>query len=225
MESGGASGAASGNEVGREGEEAGEGGVEGEAGGDADPGESEADQIKDGAEVILARNALRGGEIRVGGEEMMVAGSGVPPERVENDGDEDIGGIEKHGGGALARLAEIGGEDSGGKRNGSDAEKEKKIENEEQIIGTLDVGEEAVMIDPHDADEGEADDEGNVKGPVGEELAAQRRGARRGDLDIEDQKRDGDGENAVGEGFDASGFRGHGVFPGVRNFRMRFASA
>lgn len=70
LESGGAGafGAARGDEVGREGEEAGEAGVEGEAGGDADPSESEANQIEDGAEIILARNALRGGKIRVGGE-------------------------------------------------------------------------------------------------------------------------------------------------------------
>ena len=96
----------------------------------------------------------------------MIAGSGIAPEKVEEGGDEDIGGIEKHGGGALARLAEIGGKNRGRKRNGSDAEEEKKIENEEQIIGTLDVGEEAVMIDPHDADKGETNDKRDVKRPI-----------------------------------------------------------
>ena len=208
LESGGAFGAARGDEVGRKGEKAGETGVEGEAGGYADPSESEANQIEDGAEIILARNALCGGKIRVGGEQMMTARHGITPEQIEDDGDEDIGGIEKHGGGALTRLAEIGGENSGGKWDGSDAEEEEEIENQEHVVGALDVIVEAVVIDPHDADECETDQEGKVKGPIGQELARKRAAGRRRNLDVEDQQRDGDGEDAVGEGFDARGFRG-----------------
>ena len=151
---------------------------------------------------------MRGGKIRVGGEQMMTARHGITPKQIEDDGDEDIGSIEKNGGGALARLAEIGGKNSGGKWDGSDAEEQQEIENQEQIIGALDVSEEAVVIDPHDADESETDQEGKVKGPIGQELARKRAAGRRRNLDVEDQQRDGDGEDAVGEGFDARGFRG-----------------
>ena len=210
MKSGGAGafGAARGDEVGREGEEAGEAGVEGEARGHINPGETEADQIEKGAENVLARDAVSGGEIRVGGEKMMIAGGGIAPEQVERDGDVEISCAEKYGGGALTRLAEVRSEDCGGKRNGGDAEKKKEIQNHENVVGALDVIEEAVVIDPHDADECEADDEGKIERPLDEELVRERAAGRRRNFDVEDQKCDSDGEDAVGEGFDARGFRG-----------------
>ena len=60
--------------------------------------------------------------------------------------------------------------------------------------------------DPHDTDHSEADDEGGVAGP----LLGQPLGERTALLvhaDLDDQQRDGDSENTIGEGLESAGIR------------------
>ena len=67
-----------------------------------------------------------------------------------------------------------------------------------------------MMVHPHDSDKSEADKKGHIcrslAGQGGEQVSCRRRR----DLDIENEQRNGDGEYALRECFDACGFRGHG---------------
>ena len=75
--------------------------------------------------------------------------------------------------------------------------------------------EEAVVVDPHDQDRAEAQEEGDSGWPEGEQgmdqLAAGVGIAVGDDRDVEfeDEQGHGDAEDAIAESFDASGFSIH----------------
>ena len=56
------------------------------------------------------------------------------------------------------------------KRNRRDPQEQQQVKNEEQVVRPLDVGKEAVMVNPHDPDEREADHERNVGRPLSHKL-------------------------------------------------------
>jgi hypothetical protein len=71
------------------------------------------------------------------------------------------------------------------------------------------VGEEPVMVDPKNANEGEAYDERNIRWPLPRQqggewdvvnVAFQRH------FELQHQQGDGDGEHAIGKSFNAAGF-------------------
>src|SRR5207248_6595002 len=73
-------------------------------------------------------------------------------------------------------------------------------------VRALDVVEQAMVVDPHDADEGEADDKRDVSRPLAQQQRRQRHLADVTfvrNLEFQHQQRDGDGKNAVRKSFDA----------------------
>src|ERR1700757_1702585 len=75
----------------------------------------------------------------------------------------------------------------------------------------MDVAENRVVMHPHDEDGEEAGDEGEIAGPELQQRFAQRgegcaAGRDWGNFQFEDQEGDGNGEDAVAEGFEAAGF-------------------
>jgi hypothetical protein len=73
--------------------------------------------------------------------------------------------------------------------------------------------EHAVMVDPHDAYECEADEEGEIRRPLAQELAGEIGYVVARDFDFEDEQRDGDGEYAVRKSLKACGFSGQRRVP------------
>jgi len=80
----------------------------------------------------------------------------------------------------------------------------------EEDVGAGDVADEGVVVNPHDEDGEETGDEADVVGPLVEkgfeELGVGGGFAEFGGFEVEDEKSDGDGEDAVGEGFEAGSF-------------------
>lgn len=98
-------------------------------------------------------------------------------------------------------------------RDPDDAKQQYKVRGHEGIVGAAHVAEQPMVVDPHDADENEAEQKAAVGRPLGSESLPE--GCRGGwGLEFEHQQRGCDGEDAVGEGFNAAGFAGHGVFRG-----------
>ena len=76
-----------------------------------------------------------------------------------------------------------------------------------RVVDAGDHVEHAVVVRPHDEDRQEADDEGHVGRPVGEQLVPEGglAGVRGRHVQGEDEQRGGDGEDAVRERLDAAG--------------------
>ena len=70
------------------------------------------------------------------------------------------------------------------------------------MVGLLDAMDEVMVIDPVDTDEGEGEEVDEEDGGDFEEAS---RPVLFGDLELEDHDGDDDGEDSVGEGFEARG--------------------
>ena len=104
-------------------------------------------------------------------------------------------------------LDDIGGEE-GQERGG---EEEGEVGVEDAMVGLVGAVDEVVVIDPVDSDEAEGEEVDEENGGEGAESGKAILG---GDFELEDHDGDDDGEDSVGEGFEACGgeelFR-HGV--------------
>src|SRR5438874_3758758 len=83
---------------------------------------------------------------------------------------------------------------------------QQQIQDHQRVVRALDVVEQAMMVDPHDADKSEANNERHVSRPLPQQQRRQRHFADVafvGDLQLQHQQRDGDGKNAVGKSLDA----------------------
>ncbi len=90
-----------------------------------------------------------------------------------------------------------------GKGTPGHAQEQQEVETDQAVVGAPYEAEEAMVVHPHHADVGEAGEEREVRRPESQQLRGQPAGSDlAGDLDLEDQEGDRDGEDAVAEGFD-----------------------
>src|SRR5262249_44457831 len=130
----------------------------------------------------------------------------------KEDGDHQVEAVVESGGSARVCAREVGGEHSGGEGHNCDSEQQQQVDEEQPMIGAVDVGEDAVVVDPNDSGEEEAQQKCEVRRPLAQQLPRELSLRDRRDLDLEDQQRDGDGVYAVREGFDARSFGRHGCW-------------
>jgi len=109
----------------------------------------------------------------------------MPPEEIEENRDKNVRRVIQNKGGSLIGLAPMRGEHGRRERNDDNAEQEQQIQNEEHVIGTGDMCEKAVMIDPHNSNKGETDEEREVSGPLPQQIPRQLAASRRRNLDLE----------------------------------------
>ncbi len=83
----------------------------------------------------------------------------MPPEEIEENRDKNIGRVIEDKSGSLIGVAPIRGEYGRGERYDDDAEQEQQIQNEKHVIRTGDLREKPVVIDPHNPNKGETDEE------------------------------------------------------------------
>ncbi len=98
----------------------------------------------------------------------------------------------------LVRAGQVLGHERGGKRDRDHAHEQEQVEHEQRPVDETDVPEQRVVVHPHDADGQEAHHVSGVLRP----RAAQHRVAEAPlayGQQVEDQHRDGDGEDAVAE--------------------------
>lgn len=127
---------------------------------------------------------------------------GPQPERVEGDEGRAVeqGGRAPVGEGAVQLFPH----DFRGERYERDHKQERQVQHEEAVICDADAPEHLVVIEPHDHDHREADDKGDVAGPLLGQSAGERT-ALLVHAHLDDQERDGDGEHAFGEGLEPAG--------------------
>lgn len=88
-------------------------------------------------------------------------------------------------------------------------QQQQQVQEQKSIVTSPNMGEKAMVIDPHNADEGKADDKRNIGWPLPPQLRAERPASRHRHLDFQNQQCNRDGEYSIGEGFYAGGFGGH----------------
>ena len=127
------------------------------------------------------------------------APAGGPEQHVVRDGDgHERAGIERSRDGP-GGLVQILGENRRGVGNEGHQEKQQAIRIEESRTRTANEVEDRVVVGPHDQDREEAHDEGDVGGPLRGQGAGERIARpifQMRDLDLEDEQRDRDGEDA-----------------------------
>src|SRR5664279_2134278 len=96
-------------------------------------------------------------------------------------------------------MSKVRGQHRSREWNNAHAKHEAQVDDEQHVISLSDMGEEPVVIDPHNADEGEADEESEIRRPLSAQLTQEISGIGAGDLDFQNQQGYGDGEYAVGE--------------------------
>ena len=183
--------------TGRQRKEAGEANIHKQAGGDAYPRQPKANEVQDWPKGILAGDVFDGSGVDIRREQTTLAGRGVSPEYIEENSDEHIGRVEQYYGGPLVRSSQVHGQHSGRERDRRHTQEQQKVENEQQIVTALDMGKQAVVIHPHDADEGKTHGKGNVRGPLFKQLSRQLTAAWARNLDLQNQQGDGNGEDPV----------------------------
>jgi len=75
----------------------------------------------------------------------------------------------------------------GGERNRAHAQQKEKVQKQKPVIRSLDVREQAVVVDPHNPDKCEAEDESKIRRPLTEKLQRKIAAPGSGDLDFQDQ--------------------------------------
>jgi len=95
----------------------------------------------------------------------------------------------------------------GEERQEGEKEEEEEVGVEGALVGLVGAVDEVVVVDPVDADEGEAEE---IDCHGGDDLEKAGEAVGGGDFEVEDHDGDDDGDDAVGEGFEAS--RGCVVF-------------
>ncbi|HEY4934806.1 MAG TPA: hypothetical protein VII23_24830 [Terriglobales bacterium] len=85
----------------------------------------------------------------------------------------------------------------GGEGDDDHPEHQCEVDDQQHVIALLDVGEQAMMVDPHDADECKADEKRQVGRPLAQQLRGEISSVGTRHLDLQNQQSDGDGEYAV----------------------------
>ena len=101
------------------------------------------------------------------------------------------------------RTVEVIRQNRGWKRQPGDAEEQQQIERDQSIVFLVDETEQSVVIQPHDSDRHEAGEESQIRWPERQQRLPKRAAIGFGNLDRQNQQRDGDGEHAVAERLDA----------------------
>jgi hypothetical protein len=150
---------------------------------------------------------------------------GPQPERVEGEGDGDEGRAVENCGRALVGQGAVQflPHYLRWERYKGDHQQEHQVQHEEAVVRGADAPEHLMVIEPQDPDQREADDEGDVAGP----LLGQSVGERTALLvhaDLDDQERDGDGKHAIGEGLEPAGIclalHDHSILPEYEPYLM-----
>ncbi len=112
--------------------------------------------------------------------------------------------------GIVVACAQVGGDGGRGERDGDHEEQQQQVEEQQRPVDLGEVLEQRVMVDPDDADGGEADRVGGEGGPVIAKLVSQRlvTGTRSGHRQVQGQQGDGHGEDAVAERLEPSAVHG-----------------
>jgi hypothetical protein len=98
-------------------------------------------------------------------------------------------------------------------RNHANPKHQSQVQQQQSVVCLSDMRKQSMVVDPHDADEGEADEERQERWPLAREFGGQSRGVSAGDFDLEDQQRNGDGEHAIRERLQARSFGSQGKSP------------
>jgi hypothetical protein len=78
-----------------------------------------------------------------------------------------------------------------------DPQEQQQVEDDKQIVAPINVGEQAVVIHPHDANEGEADEKRKVRRPLSQQLRRKLTAAGARNLDFEDEQGDRNREDSI----------------------------
>src|SRR4029453_9516365 len=113
------------------------------------------------------------------------------------------------GGGCLGRLAavlQVLGDHRGGERDQPGPQQQVQIQQQQRPVHLDDLGEDPMVVEPDDPDGQEADQVGDIAGPLGPQGVRERLAlAELWGADVDDQQGDGDGEPAVAEGLQPRG--------------------
>src|SRR5215472_6016448 len=90
----------------------------------------------------------------------------VPPKKVEEDRNDHVCPAVNHGCDSPVGTTQVSREYRSRKRHSSNSQQQKQVKNEQAIIGAANVVEQTVMVDPHDADEGEAQNKSKIRWPL-----------------------------------------------------------
>ena len=155
---------------------------------------------RDGDEVEAERHpvfALRGDVFLFEAVLEAEATADGEAEEEKAEGDDDHGdGVKGDGEGLDLLFDEVGGEEG----NQGEAEEEAEVGVEDALVGFADAMDEVVVVDPVNAGEGEGEKVDGERGQDGEQAGKAVLG---GDLELEHHDGDDDGDDSVGEGFEA----------------------
>lgn len=160
-----------------------------------DPNQSEAKQIDCWAKGILAADA----GCRCGAHTSIkqVMGHRITPEQVKEDSNRHINTIVENRGGFLSWTAQVLSQNFCWKRDYGDSEQQKKVEHQQDVIRFADVGEHAVMVDPHNARKRKAQEESKVRRPLAQQRSRERAVIRVRNLYLKNEQSDGNGKDAI----------------------------
>jgi len=132
----------------------------------------------------------------------------VPPDQAEGDRREgEVGAVDRGCDMRVDRFVpQVLGEQVRRERQQRGPQQQQQVEEHQSAVGPLDLAEHRVVVDPHDAEDGEAGQIGGELRP----LLDQRRpevlaGLELRDVQFEDEQGDRDREDAVAEGLNARG--------------------
>lgn len=167
--------------------------------------ERDGDEVESEAGIVLA----------LGGDVFGLEPSGLFEQAADGEtqqeegdaGDDHGGGIECDRERVSVLFDDVAGEE--GQERGREEEGEVGVEN--AVVGLLGAVDEVMVVYPVDTDEGEGEEVDEEDGGDFEETGGP---VLFGDFELEDHDGDDDGEDSVGEGFEARGGEelfGHGV--------------
>ena len=106
-------------------------------------------------------------------------------------------------------IADVRGDQGGGPRQERDRHQEHHVQHQERVRCAPNELEHVVVIDPDDPDREEADDVPGIGWPDVDDIGPQSLPRDAGDLHLQDQEGDRDGDHAVGERLQAARLRVH----------------
>src|SRR5579872_4260311 len=134
----------------------------------------------------------------------------IRPQDVKEYRNDEVSPVIQNRCRALIAQAEVLSQHGRGEGNRTYTQQKQQIQEKERVVGTFDVSEQAMVIDPHNPNKSEAYDECNIRWPLLEELSSKISAASAWDLDFQNEQSDGNREHTIREGFDARSFFFHG---------------
>jgi len=157
-------------------------------------GEGNRDEVGEERHPVFVLDGGVAGLELVG--EAKAAGDGETQKHEAETGDDHRGGVKSDGEGVELFVEDVGGEE-GQER---EAEEEEEVGVEDGLVGLFGAVDEVVVVDPVNAGEGEGDGVDVEGGKDGVEAGG---AVLVGDFEFEHHDGDDDGDDAVGEGFEA----------------------